>query len=284
MQSQLIDVVFRSKKRRDLLLLLGNGPRTIDNIKTLLDVSATSILPQIKKLTDSNLVIQSNGQYELTDTGELAVKKVRPLINILSLLEKNDFWLEHDLSAIPRYLQDRIGELKDCRIVESEPSQIFEPRTEVLDFISESRSLLVFSSFFRPEFLSLYSKLGRAGAEVSLIFTESVLDKTLHNYERKIKRFVELKNTELFVCKDGVKLGELIVSERGILLSLFTPNGRFHHDYVLCFEEEALQWGQDLFEFYKGRAQKIEKGQSMEEFSGGIGNSFLSKSSLLSIH
>lgn len=284
MQSQLIDIVFRSKKRRDLLLLLGNGPQTIDVIKSLLDVSATSILPQIKKLTDSNLVIQGNGKYNLTDMGELAVKKVRPLINILSLLERNDYWLEHDLSAIPRYLQDRIGELKASRIVEPDPSQIFEPRTEVLDFISESRSLMVFSSFFRPEFLSLYSKMGRSKAEVSLIFTESVMDKALHNYERKIKKFASLKNTELFVCKDGIKLGELIVSDRGILLSLFASNGRFHHDYILCFEEEALQWGQALFELYKGRAKKIEDGLRMEDFSCGIGSSFLSESPLLSMH
>jgi predicted transcriptional regulator len=58
MQPELIDVVFRSQKRRDLLLTLGEGSKTMEEIKILLDVSPTAILPQIKRLTNSNLAIQ----------------------------------------------------------------------------------------------------------------------------------------------------------------------------------------------------------------------------------
>jgi predicted transcriptional regulator len=58
MQPELIDVTFRSQKRRDLLLTLGEGSKTMEEIKILLDVSPTAILPQIKRLTNSNLAIQ----------------------------------------------------------------------------------------------------------------------------------------------------------------------------------------------------------------------------------
>ena len=88
MQPELIDIVFRSQKRRDLLLLLGEEPRTMEEIKVLLDVSPTAILPQIKRLTDSSLVIQTNGNYELTDIGEQVFKKVRSLVDVLTLVEK----------------------------------------------------------------------------------------------------------------------------------------------------------------------------------------------------
>ena len=177
MQHELIDVVFRSQKRRDLLLLLGEKPRTMEEIKILLDVSPTAILPQIKRLTDSDLVIQKNGNYELTDMGDQVFKKVQSLVNVLTLLEKDNYWIEHDLGGIPQYLLDRIGDLKDCKLVEADPSQIFEPSTELLNFFSSSRYLMVFSSFYRPEFLPLYSRLGRLESEVTLIFTESVLEK-----------------------------------------------------------------------------------------------------------
>ncbi len=156
----------------------------------------------------------------MTDLGEQVYKKVLSLVNVLILLEKNNYWVEHDLSGIPQYLLDRIGDLKDCSLVKPDPSQIFEPNTELLNFFSSSRYLMVFSSFYRPEFLSLYSKLGRMKSEVTLIFTESVLEKILHNYEKKITKFATMQNTELFVCNDGVKLAELIVSDRGMMLSL----------------------------------------------------------------
>ena len=60
MGSSLIDLVFRSDKRKNLLLFLDSGSKNIDEIKDALDVTATSILPQIKKLIDNDLVIQED--------------------------------------------------------------------------------------------------------------------------------------------------------------------------------------------------------------------------------
>lgn len=117
MEPELIDIVFRSQKRRDLLLLLGEEPRTMEEIKIFLDVSPTAILPQIKRLADSNLVIQKNGSYELTDMGDQVFKKVQSLVNVLTLLERDNYWIKNDLSGIPQYLLDRIGDLKDCSLV-----------------------------------------------------------------------------------------------------------------------------------------------------------------------
>ncbi len=283
MQHELTDVVFRSQKRRDLLLLLGEEPRTMEEIKTLLDVSPTAILPQIKRLTDSDLVIQKNGSYELTDMGDQVFKKVQSLVNVLTLLERDNYWIEHDLSGIPQYLLDRIGDLKDCKLVEADPSQIFEPSTELLNFFSSSRYLMVFSSFYRPEFLPLYTKLGRMESKVTLIFTESVLEKILHNYEKKIRKLATLQNTELFVCNDGVKLAELMVSDRGMMISLFDSNGRFYHNYMSCSEPEAVNWARELFEFYKSRAWQIESEKCIDNFVCTVESGAFPESMLLSL-
>lgn len=284
MQHELIDVVFRSQKRRDLLLLLGEEPRTMEEIKTLLDVSPTAILPQIKRLTDSDLVIQKNGSYELTDMGDQVFKRVKSLVNVLILLERDNYWIEHDLSGIPPYLLNKIGDLKDCKLVEPDPSQIFEPSTELLEFFSSSRYLMVFSSFYRPEFLPLYTRLSRLGSDVTLIFTESVLEKIMQNYEKKIRKFTTLQNTELFVCNDGVKLAELMVSDRGMMVSLFDSNGRFYYDYMSCSEPEAINWAKELFEFYKSTAWQIESEQYIDNFMCTAESETFLESMLLSLH
>jgi predicted transcriptional regulator len=284
MQHELIDVVFRSQKRRELLLLLGEKPRTMEEIKTLLDVSPTAILPQIKRFTDSDLVIQKNGSYELTDMGDQVFKKVQSLVNVLTLLERDNYWIEHDLSGIPQHLLGRIGDLKDCKLVEADPSQIFEPSTELLNFFSSSSYLLVFSSFYRPEFLPLYTRLGRQGSDVTLIFTESVLEKIMHNYEKKIRKLATLQNAELFICNDGVKLAELMVSDRGMMISLFDSNGRFYHDYMSCSEPAAVNWSKELFEFYKSRAWQIESEKCIDNFVCTAESEAFPESMLLSLH
>lgn len=283
MQPDLIDVVFRSQKRRDLLLLLGEKPRTIEDIKLLLDATPTAILPQIKRLTDSDLVVQKNGSYELTDMGEQVFKKVQGLVDVLVLLERDNYWIEHDLSEIPEYLLNRIGDLKACNLVGADPSKIFEPSMELLELFSSSNSLFMFSSFYRPEFLPFYAKLGRAGAEVALIFTESVFEKILHNYERKIKKFASMQNLELLVCNDGVKLAELIVSDNAMVISFFDRNGRFYHDYMTCSQPQAIDWAKELFEFCKAKASQVKGELAADHFMCTPENEELSKCMLLPV-
>jgi predicted transcriptional regulator len=255
----------------------------MEEIKILLDVSPMAILPQIKRLTDSDLVAQKDGSYELTDLGFQVFKKVQSLVNVLILLEKDNYWLEHDLSGIPQYLIDRIGDMKDFSPVKPDPIQIFEPNTELLNFFSSSRYLMLFSSFYRPEFLSLYSKLGSMRSEVTLIFTESVLEKILYNHESSMRKFVSLQNTELFVCNDGAKLVELIISDRGMMASLFDSNGRFYHDYIYCSGSQAINWATELFEFYKSRAWQVESETAFKNFVRIPGNEALSKPILLTL-
>ncbi|PAV12933.1 hypothetical protein ASJ81_04860 [Methanosarcina spelaei] len=256
----------------------------MEEIKTLLDVSPTAILPQIKRLTDSDLVIQKNGNYELTDMGDQVFKKVQSLVKVLTLLEQDNYWIEHDLSGIPKYLLDRIGDLKDCKLVEPDPSQIFEPSTELLNFFSSSRYLMVFSSFYRPEFLPLYTRLGRLESDVTLIFTESVLEKIMQNYQKKVRKLATMQNTELFVCNDGVKLAELMVSDHGMIISLFDNNGRFYYEYMSCSEPEAINWAKELIEFCKSRAWQIENEQYIDNFISTAESEALQESMLFSLN
>ena len=47
MKTSLIDLAFLSEKRKDVLLLLEEGPKAGEDIKTALNVKSTSIMPQI---------------------------------------------------------------------------------------------------------------------------------------------------------------------------------------------------------------------------------------------
>jgi predicted transcriptional regulator len=50
MSSSLCDTIWLSEKRKNLLLLLMEGPRDIEQIKTSLNVTAKAMMPQIKIL------------------------------------------------------------------------------------------------------------------------------------------------------------------------------------------------------------------------------------------
>ena len=89
-----------SQKRRDLMLLLRDGGKTLEEIVDILNVTPTGMLPQIKKLKEEFLVLQDDKEYRLTPLAEVLVEKMQPLLDILEVIEEHkDFWQERDLSV-----------------------------------------------------------------------------------------------------------------------------------------------------------------------------------------
>ena len=102
MKLELIELIFLSNKRKQLLLFLKSGPKNMDEITEALQATSTSILPQIKKLKDMSLVVQEDKTYILSLIGKVLVEKMQPLVNTIELFEDNfDYWSEKDLQGIP---------------------------------------------------------------------------------------------------------------------------------------------------------------------------------------
>lgn len=89
MRSNLITILLSSEKRTDLLLLLKEKPRTIEEINNELDTNSVAILPQLKKLKENGLVIQEEKIYELSLLGKIIVRKMESLVKALRHLEND---------------------------------------------------------------------------------------------------------------------------------------------------------------------------------------------------
>jgi predicted transcriptional regulator len=260
MDSSLIDLVFRSDKRKDLLMFLDSGSKNIDEIRDELDVTATSILPQIKKLIDSDLVVQEDRMYKLTVMGEFISKKVKPLINALEVVEKNNsYWTGHDLNAIPRHLLERISELGDCILIEPDLNHIYEPSQEIVDNVGNAKRVSTFASYFNPAYLPLYVELGRKDAELSLNFTQCVWDHLSNRHSGMVEELIEMDNVSFYISKDGIKLTEISVTDKIMLLGLFDKNGKFDQQFIMSADPKALKWGQELFDYFKRLSRQVNK-------------------------
>ncbi|WP_410508032.1 winged helix-turn-helix domain-containing protein [Methanosarcina hadiensis] len=258
MESSLIDLVFRSDKRKNLLILLDSGSKSIDEIRDELDVTATSILPQIKKLIDSDLIVQEDRMYKLTVLGEFIIKKVKPLICALEVVEKNNcYWTGHDLNSIPRHLLERIAELGDCTLIEPDLNHIYEPSQKIIDSMVNAKVASTFASYFNPAYLPLYVELGRKDAELSLNFTQSVWDHLSNEHSNMIKELMGMDNVSIYISRE-VKISEVTVTDEIMLLGLFDKNGKFDQQFVLSFEPGARKWGQELFDYLKRLSKQVK--------------------------
>lgn len=257
---QLIDTIFFSEKRKNLLLLLKDGPKTIDEIKTKLEVSSSPVMAQIRILLKEGLVVQKRDVYELSVKGKLIVPRMEPLLSTFRVFGDNfDYWARQDLRTLPPHLLERIGELGKCSEIIPEKTHIFDYPPEITDPLQRSGVVMEVSSFFRPGYPYLYLDLARKGIEVSLVLEKPIYEKLVSDYRKDVEEFITMKNTRLFICRNKIELASCMVTDLFISLSLFSKDGRYYNHEMVSFEKSAIFWGQELFDFFLEISEQIKR-------------------------
>jgi len=255
---QLIDTIFFSDKRKNLLLLLKDRPKTIEEIKKELKVSSSPIMAQIRILLKEGLLVQKGDRYCLSVKGKLIVPKMEPLLSTFQVFDENhDYWARQNLRTLPPHLLDRIGELGSCKELLPERTHIFDYPPEIMNPLYRSRTVMEISSIFRPGYPGLYLDLAKRGIEVSLILEKPIYEKLIFDYRAEVEEFLNIKNTSLLVCDHKIELASSIVTDRFISLSMISKEGRYYNHEMVSFEKSALVWGQELFNYYKDLSEQI---------------------------
>ncbi|HOA67704.1 MAG TPA: winged helix-turn-helix domain-containing protein [Methanosarcina thermophila] len=259
MDKALIDLLFMSQKRKDLLLLLKNGGKKIEEIVDTLNVTPTGMLPQIKKLKDEHLVLQEDKEYRLTPLAEILVEKMEPLLDTLQVIEENvGYWQERDLTALPREFLERLNELKSYFIVRPDPDNIFEPPAIFLENIEKSRKILSFSSIFHPIISEIFLANKDDDTEITLIVTEKIYERLKTDFEEELRLYLTREKKKLFLCTGDIKIAMIVKTERFMAVDFLTSKGSFDQETLICFEPAALKWAEDLILHYQKQAQEIK--------------------------
>jgi len=259
MNSQLLELIFLSEKRKDLLLFLREGPKSISEIRESLNVGLVAILPQLKKLRENSLILKTGDVYSLSPLGIAVAGRMQPIIDVLNVFgSKYEYWANHAVESIPDPLRKRIGELANCTF--SEPpdrTRLFEPHREFVENIQKSEKVNGISSIFHPFYPSLFLNFAKMGINVSILVSFPVYQRVKEDFEAEISEFVKLDNASFYVCSRKIEFS-YAVTDKFLSLSLPFPDGRFDYkEDVMCFDSAAIQWGEDLFAYYRDRSEKI---------------------------
>ncbi|HEX2921474.1 MAG TPA: winged helix-turn-helix domain-containing protein [Bacteroidales bacterium] len=260
MKLEMLGTLFLSDKRKDLLLLLMEEPRNIDEIKNILNVTSSAIMTQIKILISQGLIIHEDDLYKLSDIGKVIVKKMKPLLNTLGVFSENmDYWENHNISAIPVSLLDRIDDLGSCEFVEPDLDRMYEIPQKIEEKLVSSVHVMEVSSYFNPAYPSTYVELIKKGTEVSLVVTKPVFERLKKEYTASLREYLTRDNARIFVCDCPVRLASSVVTDHFMALSLFYKNGIYHNHAMMSLENTALKWGEDLFLHYMRNSKEIKE-------------------------
>lgn len=255
--SSIIDLIFFSEKRKNILIQLANGPKDIDYIKEVLNVKSCALMPQIKKLKDMDMIVQKGNIYQLSDLGEVIVEKMLPLTSVLDAFEGNkDYWLKHDRSPIPSDLIKKIDMLGKCHLDEPDLDHIFEFPDYLRNKLCSSKIIKSFYSYFCPECPSIQSTCAKNGAEVHLILNEKVYNRLKNDFKDEYNILLE-NNVVLYIYFGKIKPASFMATDNFMMLKLFGKEGEFDHRKIISFTPNALEWGNELAQYYIDHSTKI---------------------------
>ncbi|MDY9926589.1 winged helix-turn-helix domain-containing protein [Methanosarcina sp.] len=268
-KSTLIDLLLRSDKRRKILLFLKDGSKNIEEIMELLDSSCTAVLPQIKKLTEKGLIEQENKNYKLSTIGLIITEKMAPLIGAFEVFEDNlDYWAQKDLTGIPSFLRLKLGKLSQYKVIEPQLNRMFEPSEEFVNNLKQSTEIMYFSSFFQPSCSGFDPNFLKKKTDSTFIFTKDLFERVFSPHLEETEDLLLPKNSNLYIYDDTSSVVSLTVTERFMGLLLLNKKGKLDRNLLISSESEAIEWGKELFMYYRGLSRKVSREKNNCPISG----------------
>ena len=219
-------------------------------IREALDVTSTAILPQIKKLKEEFLVVQEDKTYKLSLIGKVLVKKMQSLVSITDVFEENfEYWAERDLQGIPPSFKKRLGELGKSKLIQPDLDRMFELNPEIAENLSKSSHILECIAYFDPPLISMCQELAKGGVELSFLISEPVFQLYSKDHPEDLRNMLTLKNVKFFQYPGDLKIANLTVTNKFIMISLFPKDQKhFDRESLINYEPAAIKFGNELFD------------------------------------
>jgi len=251
MKKMLIDVIFASDKRKDLLLLLQDEAKEMEEILKNLQTTRQSLLPQVRILEEHHLVFHYDDIYELSTIGKLIVDEMIPLMNTIDFLESDiDYWGTHNIDFIPPYLLNRICELGCCDLIEVPLHQLFDEDKQFLEEAKNTDSLFIVTSFVFPNYRKFFAELIANNVNIKVIFSQDIYEKVIRDIPGDIHHYLKTSNVQFYLYHGNFKFLSFSYTDHVVLIRLLNLEGNYDNKRLFCSGNSARVWAKELFEFY----------------------------------
>ncbi len=259
----LLKLITSSNVRVKVMLSIGEGCKTSGQLRDEIGVSSSTVIHAARDLEREQMLVEKEDGYHLTSIGNIICSKLSDTIGTLAVIRKDEgFWLTHDIQGIPEEFLGRIGEIKDYKIFTSGVRDVFKTLTIYMELTRKAREFFGVSPIFVDAFVSLIKKLLKGGAKVNLVLTEDVLAELIDKDRKGFEGIMENKDISIWKINEDIGVA-FTVTNSVFSLGLFGLDGIYDASHDLVSREKgAINWGRELFEYYKSRARKLELGDT----------------------
>jgi predicted transcriptional regulator len=260
------DLTFQntSSVQTKIMIYLSEGSKNIEDLTKLAKIKSSIILNGINGLEKENLVLSKRNYYYLSKIGVKVTSELIDMIKTIVVLKNNQkLWLNHEVESIPYDLLMEIGNLSNSKLIEIENNDISKTHRKHTQIVLNAEKIKGVSPIFYLDYIETFNNVLDKNINVELILTEEVLKKTIESHNskslEKFKKSILEEKLKIWKIQENVKVA-FTVTDKSITLGLFSKKGIYDSTKVLVSDhKDAIMWGNELFEYYLKRAQKIEE-------------------------
>ena len=257
-KTTLSNSICTSEIRKDILLALADGLKERDTILNQLDITTQALTPHLKMLKEKYLITISDDSCELTSMGGIIVSEIIPPLSIMDFFDKNlAYWGTHDLDFIPPHLVKRINEFGSCARIEVPLTKVYETDDIFIEQAKDTKLFSFITSFLFPNSKEILTDLAANDVNISIIISNELHQKIVSDFKEDLEYILQLPKLEMYAYHENFKLLSFTLSDHNFLLRLLTLEGDYDHKRVICASDQALKWGNDLFEYYLNGSTQI---------------------------
>ena len=241
--------------RMKMMISLFEKPKTSTELKSEFKIGASTIIHTARDLEKEKILKEEIDGYHLTTVGKIITYKLIEMIKTLRALKKSqEFWLTHVIDDVPEKFLREMYKLYEHDAMRSSMRNVFKTLSIYLELSRKAKKFWGVSPIFVDVFVTLIKKLADRNADVKLVLTEEVFGE-IKNKHRDVLKNVFSK-IELWIIQEEPKVA-FTVTDSFLSVGLFEENGVYDPTYdIISRDEEAIEWGRELFEYYKSKARE----------------------------
>jgi predicted transcriptional regulator len=242
----------RSAVRAKIMLSLMNREMSASELEKKMGIRVSTILHSMKEMVEEDIAKRSSGGYSLTNIGRIQALLLGELVNAIVALDlRKEFWLSHDISAIPHDLLSKIGMISQSQVMEADPAALLKIAEHAIAEMVRAKEICGLSPIIVPGFSEAIITAVENGAKVNLILTQNIIKEVKNHYHADIIQLLNCDNFKLYQINDEIKIAFTVIDSM-LSLGLYRMDGGYDlGNDLICIGPMARSWGLELFEYYR---------------------------------
>lgn len=240
--------VFASERRIEVLDALVRQ-ESKEEIKQHIPSSTYAFT--VNSLKKVGFVREADGEVSLTDRGHaylLIFERFKESIETLRMLY--EAFPDHTIT-FPDEFALRLCEIRDARLIASEPSDILKPHRVFTDYLKNTKEIYGVSPILFPDYPEFFLALAESVETISLVVTQEVFD-IVSTYP-----IGDHDNIKLYLAPQTPRIAAT-VTDTFLSIGFFYKSGGYDFTRdLIATSPEAIIFGKDLIRYYRAKSRRI---------------------------